>query len=62
MDGFAERSTVLKKTSETLQEVTTSYRKQKKNFIKGKIWLSFSDFQPTILASEFLTVSIQISM
>ena len=44
------------------KEVTTSYRKQKKNFIRGKIWLSFSGFQPIIRASEFLTVSIQMSM
>ena len=44
------------------KEVTTSYRKQKKNFIRGKIWLSFSDFQPIIRASEFQTVLIQISM
>ena len=44
------------------KEVTTSYRKQKKNFITGKIWLSFSDFQPIIRASEFQTILIQISM
>ena len=44
------------------KEVTTSYRKQKKNFIRAKIWLSFSDFQLIIRASEFPTVSIQISM
>ena len=43
------------------KEVTTSYRKQKKNFNRGKIWLSFSDFQLIIRASEFLTISIQIS-
>ena len=44
------------------KEVTTSYRKQKKNFNRGKIWLSFSDFQLIIRASEFLTISIQISV